>query len=651
MDKFWINWSKIGVFGLSLSWFASILMASIGIRLEAILPIPFWKQIQVTIFILNTGLGFILLFKQRWIWAVYSLLFYLGMLGHAFVIFNQPSFASGISFKNSYVLADFDSSPWVISSNLSFNFANLYLNNFFKFLFPALAIISLSQKHQIIIFKWIRFAFIVGFLANSALATYQGIVELTFWAEGSGTAVAAGRAPAFLEASGSSSVYFATMVVAIFWNLVFAKSTYSAFWSGVLLVIGFTGGVFAGGRVFFSSCLVSMSIGLILSIFQSLKTRDRRRFFFLTAISGVGVIIFLHLFLIHPFPDSKVITDSVKTILYKKLSVWKALETIDELRFGHVIVMWRAFTDHFWTGTGLGSTLANVYTYGYHLKIPKLLNDFPSCFYLQLMSELGIVGLILVILIIRIWLKQIFILGGNNIEIETSDLDYSKLLYWLIPTACGATTSLLVSFLIGVHFVYSIISIIATLALAIALLMMHNQPKILIESSIFVRFWRYIIPAMIAYLFLIGSVQALTPPRIPAFRWLEREIPQIPYHLKGEMEGRSGYWLTGGSEILLKSQLTNLYILHPDNSFPVKVKLELINTSAKKIQVKHFTLSHRQGITFELPNTMTKECLISVTPNHFCSLRVKTSAPWNLGPFEAGVFVTDSEAKFSRFEN
>jgi hypothetical protein len=113
------------------------------------------------------------------------------------------------------------------------------------------------------------------------------------------------------------------------------------------------------------------------------------------------------------------------------------------------------------------------------------------------------------------------------------------------------------------------------------------------------------------------------------------------------MEGRSGYWVVGGTEILLKNKFTYLYILHPDKSLPVTVNVEFINTSAQKVRSQKFQLKERRGIRIELPEQMSEECLVSPKPTRFCSLRLKTVPDWQLENFEMGVFVADPEAKLS----
>ena len=99
-----------------------------------------------------------------------------------------------------------------VSSNYSFDQGMRYLHNFTIFLFPAWALWLFSKKNENRIHIYLLTVLAIALLVNSGVAIYQWQMDFNFLAQGSGSAVHAGRATGLLEDSGASTVFFAAMV-------------------------------------------------------------------------------------------------------------------------------------------------------------------------------------------------------------------------------------------------------------------------------------------------------------------------------------------------------------------------------------------------------------------------------------------------------
>ena len=78
--------------------------------------------------------------------------------------------------------------------------------------------------------------------------------------------------------------------------------------------------------------------------------------------------------------------------------------------------MWETIKENFFTGTGLGSFSANFQYQVNKLNLKNIISDIPTNTYFSLVSELGFVGLILIILFSYLFIY--YIINYNKIDCQ-----------------------------------------------------------------------------------------------------------------------------------------------------------------------------------------------------------------------------------------
>jgi hypothetical protein len=279
------------------------------------------------------------------------------------------------------------------------------------FLFPSIRFFSdiFNSKTNEKLSKSLIFSFAVSFILNALAAIYQGIFNIHFLTQGSGTSLDAQRAPGLLDDSGVASFFFAItgfiFIALIFNKYINIKYKITSF---ILFILNLISGISNNSRTFFIGLFSSI---LILLIIKTIENLINKKYKLILGILSISTFATLVIYFISMFKSLQGLSrlQSIFYALSSRGTFFERYALIDEQRAAHLQIMWVTIKEHFYTGTGLGSFASNFYTQYNKLNLKNISLDIPTNTYLSLISELGLVGLLLIIF--SLFLKK----GKNNL--------------------------------------------------------------------------------------------------------------------------------------------------------------------------------------------------------------------------------------------
>lgn len=603
-----------------------ILLATTCSRLDHILGIPWIKTAFNCYLIFVLAIGCFTLAIYRFRTFLYASACVGLLLLQSFAYLYQPSLHLDVPVQD-WLLAD------SVSSNYSFNQVWIYLRNLSTFIIPVLAI-NASRDLPLRAKQLLPLGFIgTGLLLNSVACLVQGFVDLEVLAQGSGTAVAALRAAGLLEDSGASTVYFAMMVSGLFAVLLISRQSFikSLALGGFLLFVT-AAGAQTSGRIFFVGSFLPIVILSILAMARSLRHQNLRSVFYAGGFFlGVSILFF---FLVQwKMRDTTIaifIQNSFSSLDSEKLN--RMLTALDPVRSTHWRVMLKTFLENPVFGAGLGSFYANLQEHSHWASQfgGSIYLDPPASFYLMLISELGLLG----ILIVSAWIGAIY---HRSIFLTAQAMSPVQSFYF------GCFLSLACSFLIGIHFLFvsisSLIGLIVFASFAPDLASLHLKSFTLPS-----RFIRYGFVGCAAL--SIGGAYFLAP-RPPAFRWLARGKPQVPLSVGVPIQAPgAGTWLESGAEVLLTSSRFRFFVELPSSSYPLHISIKVRDELGKELahgshQIENYALPKPgRFLSFRLPEHLLEKCFRQISLSNYCSVAVETNPSWHFGDAHLGFFVS-----------
>jgi len=479
----------------------------------------------------------------------FSLLFFIAAIFfHAWCHFFQPSLRSGISVQD-FLLQNGFSAYFLIAQT------RLYLMYFVLFLFPAISFCHhalLSEQKSWYRGVFLGILFFTGGL-NAAVAIVQAHHDIHFLSAGSYDSVATLHACGLLMDYGEAGVFFSSFFsFLIFYGFEKKQSVARVFLLLLFAVLVFFGGFSTQSRNFYAAAILSCILcGVIFWVRKLPK-------FFLATASLFGFVSLLTM-------------SFVSRHNYVK---------IDSVRYNHLRAMWAAAKENFWTGTGIGSFQENLFYYAQKLfpTVP-VYSDISTNVYFQLLSELGVVGLLLIALLGVVFAK--------------------RLLKSRSQTAAGIAMA--ISFFVGSQAVNAGVAFLTAFVLALCLAYEKGS------------FFRKTLNVSSFYLLGVCLFLFCTSPVVPLFRWNQTGRTQVPLSVgtlpqpEGRQEGQNhvyfselvkkyfgknqvsapagisdGLWMKFGTEILLFRQNTSIYI--PNEGQPFRVLFSFVDQQGRIVR-------------------------------------------------------------------
>ncbi len=582
-------------------------LASVGARAHILLDWPSLRTGLDTFFQLAAFGAFLVLLMRRPLWAITVGLTYLLLLTNAFWSLYWPSLRPGIPVQD-FLLAN------EVSANYSWDQVRIYVGTSATMLVLGLAArVSWPRASPVVrmVFGTCVFS-AIGM--NVLVVAVQGQIDLTFLSASSGSALAAERAPGLLEDSGAATVYAAAALSGGLFAALFAQGPgrWRLLWAGLTLLGGFAAAS-TGGRIYFLSIAASAAVGLALVAFGALRL-VRPRTWLVAAVALVVLEGSISLLALQSEFLVKALTDPVRTAN-------DAVVGFDVVRSVHVKVMLRAFVEHPWFGTGFGSFYANFWYYlGWALLSGgSVYADVPGSMYPMLLSELGVAGGLMIAAGL-IWVAARLVRLTRPADGDGPDL-------WT-AFAAGASVSLAVSFLVGIHIIFWSVP-----ALAI--------PIAIGGASESAPARRWFAPVWGAALLVIAIACAqlwATAPRAPEFRWKERGTPQIPVSLVVPVwpAGLEGIWASSGAEFLFEGKPLWFHIERPAEFYPMTFTIQVFDRGGRPVATYEEVFEAPTGadpgrlIQVSFDNDVNSLCATDITPDDYCSFRITTTPEWTL---------------------
>lgn len=288
---------------------------------------------------------------------------------------------------------------------------------------------------------WVFGTFTACIVLNLGVAGIQKFINLDFLSAGSGSALSARRVPGLLEDSGAFACFLTMIVCGLLSSLSFIKMKVSQrllamFFTLSLFVLGFLG----SGRIFILSTLLCVSLLAVLNVLKMIRYRSFKLGFvtFLTCL--LAWFAFDYLSSHHgTYATMSMKSWNLKTLL--SIEAWE--KNIDFQRTKHILAMWETTKDHFPFGKGLGSFHSFCEAISKKFAWSNVFLDWPSSFYMQMLSELGFAGLCLLFCIACLFI--------NGLLIRKKDAFH----YFML----GAFFALLESWLVGIHYIFPSIAL------------------------------------------------------------------------------------------------------------------------------------------------------------------------------------------------
>lgn len=576
-------------------------LASVGARAHVLLDWPLLRTGLDTFFQLAAVGAFLVLLMRRPLWAITVGLTYLLLLTNAFWSLYWPSLRPGIPVQD-FILAD------QVSANYSWDQVALYLKTTGCMLTIGLAArVSWPSAEP-----WGRSCFAAAVFSaiglNLLAIAVQVGVDVRWLASGSGTAVEHGRAAALLEDSGASTVFMAAVLAGLAYVALLARiSAPLRVASRVAAGAGAAIGVATGGRVYFLSLAAAIAVGVGLLLVRRITALSARLALATAGLAGLAGGVWAAFgpgALAHPVG-----------------AIHADLIALDPIRIVHQKVMLRAFWEQPWLGTGLGWFYASLFEFGPWAVASGgvFFSDVPTSMYLMLGSELGLAGVLIIAAGLG-WVCARLVRLARPAAGEGPGL-------WT-AFAVGASVSLAVSFLVGIHIIFwSVPALAIPIAIGGA-----SEPSP--ERRWFAPVWG---AALLVIAIACAQLWA-TAPRAPEFRWKERGTPQIPVSLVVPIwpAGLEGVWASSGAEFLFEGKPLWFHIERPAEFYPMTFTIQVFDRGGRPVATHEEVFEAPTGadpgrlIQVSFDNDVNSLCATDITPDDYCSFRITTTPEWTL---------------------
>jgi hypothetical protein len=501
------------------------------------------------------------------------------VLIHAFVSYYTPSLTWSTPLED-----------YLLSSNVSANWSYERARYFIRLVFLHLpsAIVfwkswnTLDEKIQESIRRHLYL------LASLLLmvAAIQVFYDKNFLATGSGSAVKVNRAPSLLEDSAAATLFFSILYIYVLFAPTKKRLPAAKICNFTFLLAIATVGIYGLGRTFVVLALVFSLLKITtLLIKRSLKFKS----FLILTILALGWIGSQHLEKVQGIQNISKTFEGIKKA---------APHLIDRTRYTHIMASLWGIEKSLPEGMGFGSFDALTDSFfrskSYNYRYMNRAHDWPTNFYLQLVVELGIAGLILILLL--------FI--PIAIKILNPKMNRQFVLY----------TFVLISWTVGVHFVFrSIAPLFALIIVASFSEAGRSQPKKLFGFSILVAL-------------IIQSLSLYYGRSDQHSHWVEfKNVLNGPNRFRESIDGQKGEWIRSGSETVLDNE--NLAFLTKNPSFDYPLVIDVIVFNEKKEEVLRESFTHstpREKTYIDVSNLKCGAPSLS----DYCYAKIVTSKEW-----------------------
>gem|GEM_PF-2691780 len=600
-----------------ISWSCTALLTLALVRADSYFHIPWWSEMLKGQRYLTAALGMAALILTQARGGLILLLTGALLIAHAYASFYQPSLRVDIPHFD-YLLAP------GISANWSFDIAKSYVFGLWTYLPGALLFLKHRQKNHENSSN--KLAVIIGYLLlglvtlNCLVACVQGLFNINFLAQGSGSAVAAQRAAGLLEDSGAAGMLLS--LGAPFF--IFYRSnqpnrvTHFPVSLGILLTI-LT--VHTGGRSAALASICGLLLGLaIQSVHLPKVDRLKRCALIATCVFGLAGLVYFH----RERPEVSRVLDFAAGFLKSKLNLLEVIKEQDPVRYSHWLVQWNSITHNPITGAGLGSFHAELAGAKDGLLQQGLsyFQDWPSSAYLTLPAELGIAGWLFLVCSFALFIAHLYKALVNAGHAQ-------KVLPWLT-----ASFALLLAFMIGIHIPNNSAYLLCVIVLAALITQ---------SSEILLRFLRLLIAlALLAMTFSIG-IKAYTATAVPSFRWAQTGRPQIQSNFRETLNELPGEWLPARSEFVpLNDRLSfSFMIKNPPERLPTELEIFIKRNDGKVVMTRAFRFEKNPSlpVTLSLPST---ECDSNFSRANYCFVKYSLKPGWTYDKYSMGLFLLES---------
>jgi len=620
---------------ITLLAFAALLaVGALATRIDILLHRDYLRGVIQSLEWLVLAVSTLWLAKTRPLLLAALWSFLIAVIAHSFCNLYWPSLRPGVPVQD-YLLTD------QVSSHYSFNLAKVYWRHIALVLLSssaaasAYAAVSPTKQRQ---FKWLLGTVFALAFAVVALQTFY---NLNFLAAGSGTAMIARRAPGLFEDSGASTVYYAALISGMFFLALFGPFTLKERILWVAATITATAFAYGtGGRIFFVSILVSGFVAVSLAG-TDLLLRIRRKHSYqqhLLILGAATILVGIGFRASSQMRKVWTAFDIPHSLSRQGLWIWLTQlgNRIDPIRAVHMKVMLRAFIRHPWFGTGLGSFHVNYYE---HLDWALATGgnkyaDPPASFFLMIASELGLAGVVLIVVGCCLLVRAARLMLRASI----GDGGLTKAQAAWQCAGVGILISLCCSFLIGAHLLFLSASSLLALGL-FAITYPRHDPSIK-------RRWAARVLFSCALLLLTHCVILFcTAPRVPQFRWSVRGQAQVPVSPSVPIgtQGFVGGWIPSGGEVLYVGLPVRIFVEMPPEFYPLKVTATFVDQSGSELAISDYVVEaydpHQPWRTFDLTTDRAAGCADSIGPEHFCSVRIVTKPVWSWDGQKMGFFL------------
>lgn len=505
------------------------------------------------------------------------------LLLDAFAHYFQPSLTGKVPLQD-FLLSDRVSAMW------SFELAKTYckhLLGYFLIFYPLWSVCTSLHR------KWVAFVFLGSAAINVFVALIQATYSLNFLSVGANIGPLSDRVPGLLIDSGAFAVFLSMLTGALLWSLMVSKAEKKMFLvQTLILFVLFYIGITSSGRVYFATSAVNI---VILALYRIGKLRTLKS----SAHWVYGILCFAVLLLFASYlftQNDSIALNKIKNLSLKDFVTIEGLERVDYQRTKHILAMWDSFQNSFPFGKGLGSfhSLCNNIASKYQWENITL--DWPSNFYLQMLSELGIGGLVLLLIL--------FLLFFNNI--------FSSRRNFFQTIALGAFFSLILSWFIGIHYIFKS----SALMLGALLAFLWSKSKVSIQSRILKLYSLVCVFLLCSILYLFMSA----PPNATTFLWKETGHPQNPNRGLVDIQGKLGQTYKRGGELLLD---TPHFLLGIEDGDAFDVDFEIFHSKNGKIAELSLSPIPNQWIEWTLEEALYEQCKEVSLENH-CYVVVHT---------------------------
>ena len=608
------------------------------IRSPNILQLPLLRFGIYLLFLFGFAIGVVTSYKIYKKVVLSILLFIFAITVHAFSNFYQPSLSFGISIQN-YVLQPNITSDFAIAQT------RLYMIFLVCFIFPALTFFNSIFNDQCIkLRKYFLSTFLICFILNAFTLIYQGLININFLSKGSLTAVDANRAPGLLDDSGVASFFF-SIISSILFIIIFnyeTKIKYKIILFS-LLILSIISGFINGSRSYYTGFILTI---IIFLIYKFIKKTLQKNYLYLFSTS---FIIISFCFLINLFSNYYQISSLIRlknffNAIISSGNLFQKYAIIDVQRSSHLRIMWETIKENFFTGTGLGSFSANFQYQVNKLNLKNIISDIPTNTYFSLVSELGFVGLILIILFSYLFIY--YIINYNKINNDKNELNSLNILK---ITPIWAGVSYFILGLVSYLFYMPSLAFIGSCLFASYLIIFMRQSK---KNETYVSL---VFCFMSIYLFSVCIYLTLTAPIVPLFQYEKTGIIQIPspvgtlpqpeghfekdkVYFSALLQGKNvffrpkdsldGQWFKPSTQFILTGLNYRIFIGPENRTYPVNVNITFYNQNGFSNQ-KNYIITNASWVYFSIPELKEfNSCSKNVTIYSLCYYQIHVNPAW-----------------------